>query len=424
MLLNRPRLAGRSRRPRERVSLAFVLFVQPRFPIPRKSQFHKDYLPVGLLKLAAWRRSLGDRVDVAVSGELPEAAPSEVYVTSLFTYWADYVRDAVREVRSKYPGAKIHVGGIYASLAPDHCKSHTGCDTVHVGVHPQAELIAPAYDLVDTDFQIIHGSRGCIRRCPFCGTYEIEPAYETKQSVIGEVVKNHVVFYDNNLLANPHIENLLGEFVDFRLNGRVVDCESQSGIDGRLLLRKPELARIMKSARFKTARIAWDGGVSESRSIAQQLSILRDAGYSRRNLQVFMLYNHELSPEEILEKVELCYEWQVQVADCRYRPLDRFTDGYNPQKRSQADDDYFVHDGWTDSDVRGVRRRVRANNICVRYGIPRDDYSPILERISRTKRAEAASTIGLNGRTHDESGRKAVNAVLLGRSAQVGRRES
>jgi hypothetical protein len=169
----------------------------------------------------------------------------------------------------------------------------------------------------------------------------------------------------------------------------------------------------MKSARFKTARIAWDGSLSGRDSIEHQLSILREVGYSRRNLQVFILYNHDLGPEEILAKVELCYRWKIQVADCRFRPLDRFTDGYNPQKRSQEDDEYHVHDGWTDRDVREVRRRVRANNICVRYGIPREDYDPVLERIPRAARAEVAASLGLVGRTHDERGRRAVNRTLL-----------
>jgi hypothetical protein len=208
-----------------------VLLVQPAFPIPSKSLNHKDYLPVGLLKLLAWRESLGDQVALVMGSKRAEFTPDEIFVTSLFTYWSSYVRDAVTFYRREYPQAKITVGGIYASLQPDHCRRFTGCDEVWQGVHPEAERFEPDYTRIGTDFQIVHASRGCIRRCRFCGTYEIEPDFVPKKSIASEIVKNHLVFYDNNLLANPHISDILQEVRNARVNKRVVTCESQSGLD-------------------------------------------------------------------------------------------------------------------------------------------------------------------------------------------------
>ncbi len=72
------------------------------------------------------------------------------------------------------------------------------------------------------------------------------------------------MFYDNNLLANPHIETILEELAAARVGGRVVTSESQSGFDGRVLLKKPHLAEMLKAARFRNPRIAWDGGFSEA----------------------------------------------------------------------------------------------------------------------------------------------------------------
>ena len=249
--------------------------------------------------------------------------------------------------------------------------------------------------MVNADFQIVHASRGCIRWCAFCGTYEIEPEFSPKKTIAGEIVKNHIVFYDNNLLANPHIEDILDEVSGIRINNRVVKCESQSGIDGRLLMQKPSLASSLKKARLQNPRIAWDGRFSQRKSIRRQVDVLLDAGFAARDVQVFMLYNHKLPPDEVALKVAECFSWGVQVSDCRYRPLDLFSDGYAPNKKSQADTDYYVHDGWTDARVRGLRKTVRANNICIRYRIPRERYVQQYERFPASERRAICRELGI-----------------------------
>ena len=97
--------------------------------------------------------------------------------------------------------------------------------------------------------------RGCIRRCKFCGTWKLEPKliHKTSRQVIRElkaVGKNKVILFDNNILANPHIEEILKSFQILRINKKPVIFESQSGFDGRLIENKPELAILIKKARF------------------------------------------------------------------------------------------------------------------------------------------------------------------------------
>lgn len=386
------------------------LLVQPKFPIPSKSHNHSSFLPVGLLKLGAWLRDNGHEVELVRGLRAPEAPPDEIYITSLFTYWASAVWDAVAYYKQLFPNAVVTVGGIYASLAPDHC-AQSGCDHVFEGVHAEAEKYLPAYDLVDTDFQIVHASRGCIRRCNFCGTYRIEPKYEYKRSVLPEIVRRHLVFYDNNLLANPKIDVILDELSRARFQGRVVTSECQSGFDGRLLT--PDLARKLKAARFRNPRIAWDGPLSDMPEIERQLQMLSDAGYSRRDTYVFMIFNFDLPPEEMIQKADACFGWGVQVADCRFRPLDLFADGYKPMKKTQAPDEYYLHPGWTDADVRGFRRLVRENNICVRYRIPRSQYDKRLEGLTTEERERLAAELGLDARRLNREQLDLLNRVWL-----------
>jgi len=222
-----------------------ILLVEPDFPIPPKSKNHKNFLPIGLLKIASYLRLKGFKVKLArgIPKRITEIYilnfnPQEVWITSLFTYWAEYVKDAVRYYKRLFPDAKIVVGGIYASLMPDHCKKFTGCDEVKKGVLQEAEKCSPAYDLIRNanphpiDYQIIHASRGCIRDCNFCGVKEIEPKFDPESSIKDKIKKKKVVFYDNNFLANPNIEIILRELVDLKTIKTILWCDTQSGFDG------------------------------------------------------------------------------------------------------------------------------------------------------------------------------------------------
>lgn len=358
-----------------------ILLVEPDFPIPPKSKNHGCFLPVGLLKLATYHREMGDEIRLVRGNELPRRfAPDEIKVTSLFTYWSKHVWYTVRFYRNKFPHAKIVVGGIYASLMPEHCKK-SACDEVFVGVHGEAEKEKPAYDLVDVDYQIVHTTRGCPRRCKFCGTWKIEPKFTYKKSILDEICSNRIVFYDNNLLANPYVERILDELSRTKHEGRVIHCECQCGIDGRLLT--PKLARMVKAARFVNPRIAWDHRYSKHAEIRRQLDLLIGAGYRAKDIYVFMLYNYGVSYCEMLKKLKKCREWGVQIADCRYRPLDQRFDEYNPVKK-QSSEDYYIHPNWTDRQVKLFRRKVRQQNIVIRHGFQR--YDKKLEKLAARKR--------------------------------------
>ena len=41
-----------------------VLLVEPNFPIPNKSRNHKDFLPIGLLKIAGYLKKKGIKVEL------------------------------------------------------------------------------------------------------------------------------------------------------------------------------------------------------------------------------------------------------------------------------------------------------------------------------------------------------------------------
>ncbi len=360
-----------------------ILLVQPNFPKANKSKNHSDFLPFGLLKLATYYRNKDYDVELVFGEQEPGLDPDKILITSLFTYWSRYVQESARYYRLFYPDAKIIVGGIYASLMPEHCKEYTGCNEVFVGVHKGAEKCEPAYDLVDVDYQILHTTRGCVRECPFCGTWKIEPEFTYKKSIKKELVKNKVVVYDNNFLANPHIENILEEIRETKINGRCITAECQSGFDGRLL--NINLAKQLKAARFRNPRIAWDGTYKQWPKVEKQIRLFAEAGYNPKDMYVFVLYNWDLTFEEMEQKRLKCREWGVQISDCRFRPLDQTFDEYMPL-RSQTNEDYYIHPNWSDELVKQYRRNIREQNICIRHRL--SEYNRKLERLGNKKLSE------------------------------------
>ncbi len=376
-----------------------ILLVEPSFPFSSKSRnqatiIHKNFVPIGLLKLAAMHSERGDQVQL-IRGNAPldevKFLPDIIYVTTLFTYWSSFVWDSVKHYRQLFPKTKIILGGVYATL---HADKHEYKQlekewkvTTHVGLHLGAEKFLPKYDLIpDIGYHATHMMRGCFRRCKFCGTWKIEPEqfFKSKDEIVNEIKavgKTKVIFYDNNLLANPNINEILFAFVDLRINGKLVEFESQSGFDGRLMTS--ERAQLLKKARFKTPRIAWDGSFDEYLKVGKQIEMLLEAGYRRKEIYIFMIYNFNYSFQEMEKKRSMCWNWKIQIADCRYRPLDQTVDAFNARK-IQNKSDYYIHAPiWTDSTIKLFRKNVRRQNICVRHGF--SFYSRLLENMQLSK---------------------------------------
>jgi hypothetical protein len=269
---------------------------------------------------------------------------------------------------------------------PEICHERTGAE-VFKGLYKPAENWCRThpidYSLLGSpiDFEILHGMRGCFRRCEFCGTWKLEPEEVFESNIAERVTKNHVIFYDNNFLRNPMIRDILRQLSEVRIDGRPVTYESQSGFDGRIL--DNELAALLKKARFINPRIAWDNSLGDQKKIRSQIQTMTRAGYKAKDIYIFILYNWEHDFETVETKRLKCWNWGVQIADCRYRPLDQLYDRFN-SKRQQTASDYYIHPNWTDEEVKQYRANVRRHNICVRHGF--SFHSSRLERMSLSKK--------------------------------------
>ena len=203
------------------------------------------------------------------------------------------------------------------------------------------------YDKSDEAEQWVRMSEGCPNGCPFC----YEPM-EEKFFGIPEVVRNAVKIMDMNLLSKPNALDVIRELGRKRVDGKVVHYELVCGIDWRFLTR--EIADALKVARFKRIRLAWDFDYDQQMKIKDAINLLLKAGYSRKEITVFMICNWETPYEENLKKLDLCKVWNVKVADCWF-------DGQTSPNIKPL--------GWTVEQIKDFRAKCRKHNQLVNFGI-------------------------------------------------------
>jgi hypothetical protein len=258
-------------------------------------------------------------------------APAAILVTSLMTYWHPGVPAAIRLAREYFPGAPVILGGIYATLCPEHARTHSGADLVVTGPGEAsiAEILAHLAgthhrnlhtcpeppDLDALPYPALHlaphltfipllTSRGCPLACSYCASNLLQPHYQRRrpEAVADELDYwqrrlglTDVAFYDDALLvaAADHLLPLLEELARRRLAFRF---HTPNGLHARLIT--PEVAHWLKRAGFTTLRLGVEttalGAARLDRKLLpgeleEALAHLKEAGFVRKQLGVYLL---------------------------------------------------------------------------------------------------------------------------------------
>ncbi len=352
--------------------MANILLVQPPWPRPARLRDPAKYWPFPLIKLAALYRSQGHAVHlVADDAELSAASPSlfssgqvplqpdVICLTTVFSYWFDdYVVPTVEKYRALYPAALIRIGGVHASLDPDLYRRRFPYAEIHEGRVEEAERIEPAWDLLPSTVrtQIVSWSSGCQRKCPFC--YSWRQGYEEYSwaSVASRIRMNRLIVNDMNMLMHSQAKDILKRLARFRVKCRELSSiEIQGGMDVRIMSQDASLfAKLFRDARVVNVRLAFDGGLEQQPMVEKSLEALLAAGYGMKSIRTFMLYNHDLPFETIVKKLEFLSSIGLSVIHSRFRPMFLTRDGYVSQKKEQRPEEYYIHPGWVDRQVRAV----------------------------------------------------------------------
>ena len=211
---------------------------------------------------------------------------------------------------------KLVLGGIYASLLPEHAKT-SGADEVYDGLYSPAELMKPDYELVEGwDGSIIFASRGCVRKCGFCSVPKLEgPPNALKYSLSDYVYPGHtkIILWDNNLLGNANWKTILDELESL---GLTVDFNQ--GLDARLVTE--EVAEKVSRLKTDVVRLAYDyHGIGPS--VGKAIERLRAHGVPRKKIVVYTLFNYVDDPQDLYERILDLFHWGVTSYPMRFEPL-------------------------------------------------------------------------------------------------------
>mgnify|MGYP003148293421 CR=1 FL=1 len=346
--------------------------------------YRNKYPPLGLMKIAQYHGPNGKRDNVRfVKGEDPSAhdtAWDRVYITTLFSFeWErtarsiDYALDLV--------GGQAHrvfVGGIAASLMHENyieepkwrgvrfIKGLLGeAPAISLGLDPYEEELysddvtgKPIEDLVPdysilgdieyeypvSDAYFTYSSRGCVRKCAFCGVPKLEGEQRDTNSLT-EVVegvsrlygeKRDLILMDNNVVASSNFKDIIAEIIDlgfergatlkrgrYELQRRV---DFNQGIDARILCKDPMYLQQLSRIALKPLRIAFDH-LGVKKPYAQAIRFAAEAGITE--LSNYMLYNFNDGPNDLFERmrlnVTLNEELDIRIFSfpMRYQPVTR-----------------------------------------------------------------------------------------------------
>ena len=256
-------------------------------------------------------------------------SPDAVLMTCTMTYWYPGVQMAVDLLRKKWGSVPIILGGIYATLLPDHARRFSGADVVVEGrgenrIGPLlAEILGlpsnllqqypsmdslpfPAVELMrDRSAVALLTSRGCPFHCSYCAGPKLNPEFEQRsvERVMNEIESTyqhfgtrHFAFYDDALLMNrdDHILPLFRTLLKKKLP---VYFHMPNGLHIReidekvaeIFFRAGVQSIYLSQESFSSSILRKSGGKVEKNDLKNALMLLEKAGFLRKRLNVYLL---------------------------------------------------------------------------------------------------------------------------------------
>lgn len=305
-----------------------ILLVEPRYPT--------KFPPLGLMKLSTYHKKLGDNVKFVkgCDSEVPYEYWDRVYITTLFTYhWKTTIEDILYYKTIVHGDtSRIFVGGIMASLLPEALWLETGIRPITGVLSKPGALgdgnvfivddMIPDYELFDEssikysllNSYIGYSTRGCVHKCDFCGVPTLEPdfiEYKGLKPFIKEIdkifgVKQHLVLFDNNILASKKFEQIVNDIIDLgfekgaKLNNKMRCIDFNQGTDARLM--KEWHFKLLSKLSIRPLRIAFDNIKLEKIYIR---NVRLAAKYRINNLSNYILYNFKDTPEDLWKRLKI-----------------------------------------------------------------------------------------------------------------------
>lgn len=324
--------------------------------------YKNKYPPLGLMKIAQYHgpRGKSDYVKFAkgCDSSLAFEKWDRIYITTLFSFEFQKIAETIDAAVELVHGhtQRIFVGGIAASLmlerflaeprwrgvrfikglldrppaislSLDEFDGDFYADDVTGGA---IEDLIPDYSILDQveysypvrDAYFAYASRGCIRKCHFCGVPKLEgnqrdatPLIEYVQAVDDMYgPRRDLILMDNNVVASSRFKEIIAEIRDLgflphaklkRSHERTASLrrvDFNQGVDARILCKDRMYLRELSSICLSPLRIAFDHlGLRHPYETAIRFA----HEFGLNDLSNYMLYNFHDSPADLFERMFL-----------------------------------------------------------------------------------------------------------------------
>jgi hypothetical protein len=358
--------------------------------------YNNKYPPLGLMKIAAYHGPDGKNDNITfIKGEdksVLNKAWDRIYITTLFSFeWKKIEKtiDFALQVANDQAD-RIFVGGIAASLmhkkflnehkwsgirfingllnkAPakslqldDFSEEFYSDDITSTPI----EQLIPDYNILEQieyeypvrDAYFVYASRGCVRKCSFCGVPKLEGDFWDTDSITNIVkgienkygAKKDLIFMDNNVVASPKFKEIMAEIRDLGFqkdaklnrNNRSMQrrVDFNQGVDARILCKSKMYLQELSTICIKPLRIAFDH-LGLRKPYERAIRYAHEFGLDE--LSNYMLYNFHDSPSDLYERmllnVKLNEDLGIRIYSfpMRYQPTDRPDRGFVGEKWSK-----------------------------------------------------------------------------------------
>jgi hypothetical protein len=347
--------------------------------------YKNKYPPLGLMKIAQYHGPNGKKDHVTFRKGPDPALPMQVwdrvYVTTLFSFEYQKIAETIDFALQAVHGhtQRVFVGGIAASLMHERFLSEPRWrgvrfirglldkplpDALQLSADdgdfyaddrtgtPIEDLI-PDYSILDQidyrypvrDAYFAYASRGCIRKCHFCGVPKLEGA-QRDATPLTEFVhsidrmygpRRDLMLMDNNVVASARFKEIIAEIRDLgftpgaklkRKGERVASqrrVDFNQGVDARILCKDRMYLRELSSICLSPLRIAFD---HLGLKAPYETAIRYAHEFGMNDLSNYMLYNFHDSPSDLFERmhlnVRLNEELKIRIYSfpMRYQPTD------------------------------------------------------------------------------------------------------
>lgn len=240
-----------------------------------------------------------------------------VFVQTMMTYWYQGVGEVIEDVRSRWPSAKVVLGGNYVTLCSEHAQSLSadllvqGADLEplweYVGIRPDLNQPAlwEAYPKLNAG--VLKLTDGCPFSCTYCSVPKVYGRFQprslehslTELEMLRKLGVQNVAFYDDALLFEP--QKVLAPFLNEVVKRNIaVNFHSPNALNARFVTE--EIAELMVRAGFKTfylgfesASLQWQkrtGSKVFRDELAQAVEYVVSAGAGRESITAYQILGH------------------------------------------------------------------------------------------------------------------------------------